>query len=255
MSRSSGVGVAVSLALVFLAACGSQLGERRLQHLTPSHTLTELRQANCLGASYEYRLFSPDTREPLPAIELLHGAGGSSSDLFDAWKPLATRNGIVLIAPQIPRKIEFEAIAPNVFRCLADDARKLVPVDSQRIYLFGYSMGGYLTFDGAMFDSDYFAATAVFAAVISREYYPIVDHASRKIPVGIYIGDHDQYVSVAEARETRDLLTSHGFPVRYLEIEGVDHNYGAVAGTVNRDAWAFLSAHRLPEERKNPGRR
>jgi len=172
---------------------------------------------------------------------LLHGAGGRDRDMLSLWLPLAVREDVALIAPQLPRKRSFEPVAPAVFRCVLADAERRISVDARRVYLFGYSMGGYLAFDGAMFDSDVFAGVGVYAAAIAESYYPIVDRAGRRIPIAIYIGDHDQFFSLEQVRRTRDLLRSHGFPVRYVEIPGEDHAYAPVSGAVNEDAWRWFA--------------
>ena len=54
-------------------------------------------------------------------------------------------------------------------------------------------MGGYLAYDGAMFESKYFAAIAVHAMRIADDYTWILSRAERKTPISIYIGDHDQF--------------------------------------------------------------
>jgi len=202
--------------------------------------------ATCDQRAYDYVLSVPKTHDRLPAIMLLHGAGGQASEMVELWAPLAAREHVVLIAPQLPRELAFEQVAPAVFRCVLADAERLAAVDSDRVYLFGYSMGGYLTYDGAMFDSDVFAAAGVYASTIDPDYYSIVDHAERKIPIAIFIGDHDQYNPVDGARQTRDFLEQHGFPVHYLELPGQDHSYAPVGDRVNSDAWHFLSGYRLP---------
>lgn len=205
----------------------------------------QIRQVRCSGTMYEYTLSSPDSHTSLAAIVLLHGAGGQSSDMMGIWKSLAARERLVLIAPQLPRDLAFEALAPSVLRCVVADAERVVSVDTQRVYLFGYSMGGYLAFDGAMFDSDLFAAAGVYAAAINPDYEAIVDSARRKIPIAMYIGDQDPYFPIAQARSTRTLLESHGFPVRYTEFPGQNHAYAPVSDRVNGDAWAYFSTFRL----------
>jgi len=200
------------------------------------HTVT------CDQRVYDYVLSAPKTHDRLSAIMLLHGAGGQAGDMVELWAPLAAREHVVLIAPQLPRELAFEQVAPAVFA----DAERLATIDSARVYLFGYSMGGYLTYDGAMFDSDIFAGAGVYASVIDPDYDSIVEHAKRKIPIAIFIGDRDQYNSIDRARQTRALLENKGFPVHYVELPGQDHFYLPVRDSVNDDAWRFLSKYRLP---------
>jgi predicted esterase len=188
----------------------------------------------------------PAANAPLPVLILLHGAGDRAENFAQAWKRLAQKKQIVLIAPQLPRDPSLEPQIPKILPCLVDNVRKQASLDSHRIYLFGYSMGGYLAYDGALLDSDYFAAAAIHAMGIADEYASIVQRATRKIPISISIGDQDQMVSLAQVRKTRDLLKKSGFPVHYQEIPNHTHNYYEISDTINDDVWRFLEACRLP---------
>ena len=189
---------------------------------------------------------SQNSDRALPAVVLLHGAGDVAENMIAAWKKFAAEQNIILLAPQLPRDVKFEESAPKVFRCVVEDARKSVAIDPARVYLFGNSMGGYLAYDGAMFESKYFAAIAVHAMRIADDYTWILDRAQRKTPIAIYIGDHDQFFKQEDVRQTRDLLRKAGFPVRYTELKNHDHNYYAVSDQINEDAWKFFQDHHLP---------
>ena len=205
-----------------------------------------VRTATCEAKPFNYLLTLPEGDGPLPALLLLHGAGDTPRPMIDTWHSLADKEKIVLIAPELPRTVEFEEIAPRVFHCLVEDAKSAANPDPKRIYVFGNSMGGYLAYDAAAFDSDYFAAVAVHAMGIAPDYDSILDHARRKTPLAIYIGDQDPLVSLKNVRRTHDLLQSKGFPVHYTELKDHNHNYYAVAGRVNPDAWAFFKINPLP---------
>jgi len=211
-----------------------------------------LQQVTCGSQPYQYAIYAPDSARPLPAILLLHGAGDRAENFLDLWKSFARHKRVVLIAPQLPRVLEFEAVAPAVFRCVVDDARTRVAIDPARIYLFGHSMGGYLGFDGAMFDSEYFAAAALHAGDIADDYRGILGKARRKIPIAIYIGDQDPYFPVKHVRQTRDLLLQQGFPVHYREMSGHNHDFYAVFDEVADDAWKFFGTQRLAERTQAP---
>jgi dienelactone hydrolase len=133
-----------------------------------------------------------------------------------------------------------------MFKCLVEDAKLKASIDPRRLYVFGHSVGGYLAYDAATLDSEYFAAVAVHAMGIAEEYVSIVDKAKRKTPIAIYIGDRDQLVPIAGVQRTRDLLRKAGFPVHYVELRDHDHNYYDLAGQINADAWNFLSRYELP---------
>jgi poly(3-hydroxybutyrate) depolymerase len=206
-----------------------------------SHTV------RCGSTEYTYLLSTPGRSEPMPALLLLHGAGGHPERMVAAWEAFAARNGIVLVAPDIPLKSTFEPIAPGVFRCVVEDAKTRTKIDPRRVYVFGHSMGGYLTFDTAMFESEYFAAAAVHAGAIAPDYAGIVGFARRKMPILIVSGDKDPTITIESVRWTRDLLVGKGFSVQLIELKDHDHHYEAWADRVNPEVWKFLSQQALPQ--------
>jgi dienelactone hydrolase len=208
----------------------------------------QMLSVQCGNLSYNYVLSVPDGVASPPAIMVLHGAGGVASEMTQAWQPLATANGIVLIAPQLPRGRWFEDVAPAVFRCVIADAHAHAAFDASHTYLFGYSMGGYLAFDGALLASDLFAAVTVYAAAIAPAYDSIVTKATHKVPVAMYVGDHDPYFPVATTRRTRDVLLANGFTVRYTEYPEQGHAFPPISERLQRDAWAFMSPYGLPTD-------
>jgi dienelactone hydrolase len=182
----------------------------------------------------------------LPVVRLLHGAGDRAANMVDAWKRFAAKKKIILLAPELPREENYEKAAPQVFRCVVEDVKQWVNIHAQRVYLFGNSMGGYLAYDAARFESQYFAAVAVLAMRIADDYRWIVERVQRKTPIAIYIGDGDQYFSVDGVCQARDLLRKAGFPVHYVELDHHDHNYYARSDEINADAWKFLNENSLP---------
>lgn len=152
------------------------------------------------------------------------------------------------MAPTLPLGAALEAQVPQLFPALMDLVKTQYDVDSRRIYVFGYSAGGYSTFDAAMLDSTYFAAAGVFAAIITPDYYWIRAEGTAK--------NSDRHVhrrprsifSLSQTRATHDLLLAPGFTVHYVEIPNLDHNYPAIAGRVNQDVWTFMSQYSLPSD-------
>jgi dipeptidyl aminopeptidase/acylaminoacyl peptidase len=129
-----------------------------------------------------------------------------------------------------------KGFAPVVFQCEVRDAEKLAPIDSARVNVFGYSMGAYLAYDAATFDSEFFAAVVVTSMGIDQDYFGILAEAKRKIPLAIYMGESDPVVSIDGVQRTIDPLRKNAFPLHYVEIKHHDHNYFAISDQVNADA-------------------
>jgi poly(3-hydroxybutyrate) depolymerase len=234
----------VSLSLEAFSSCGATPATPANQPAAAPGTI------QFQGNQYPYAVFVPSTYDrvhALPAILLVHGGGGNGPGFLKLWQDFAEKNQIILVAPTLPLSASIEAQVPQLFPALMELVKKSWQLDSRRIYVFGYSAGGYSTFDAATLDSTYFAAAGVFAGIITPDYYWIVQKAQRKTPIAIYIGDHDQFFSLAQTRATRDLLLANGFIVHYVEIPNQDHNYPAISKWVNQDVWNFMSQYSLPQ--------
>jgi predicted esterase len=235
------LGISTRRALQLCFACALLLASSLNASEFPRHAV------RCDQRDMEYVVYLPTAaNSPLPVLILLHGAGDQAENFIRPWKSLAQKKQIVLIAPQLPRDPSLEPHIPKILPCLVEDVRKRANLDAHRIYLFGYSMGGYLAYDGALLDSEYFAAAAIHAMGIDDEYASIVQRATRKIPISISIGDRDQLVSLSQVRKTRDLLQKSGFHVEYKEIFNHSHNYYEMSDSINNDVWKFLEGYRLP---------
>jgi predicted esterase len=236
------------MAVAFLLGCGGP--SKTASPGFPQVPGLAQRQVQFQQVVYPFYVFVPssfDGAPPMPAILLIHGGGGNGPDLIQTWQNFAEQTGIILVGPTLPLGGTFEtAVTPQLYPMIMNAARGEWSIDAQRIYLFGVSAGGYTVFDVCMFDSQYFAAGGVFAAVITPDFDWIVQRAVRKIPIAIYIGDHDEFFSVAQAQSTRDLLAANGFAVRLTIFPNLDHNYGAVADTVNAEVWNFFSQAPAP---------
>lgn len=208
------------------------------------------RQVQFQQVVYPLYVFVPssyDGRHSLPAILLIHGGGGNGPGIISAWQSFAEQTGIILVGPTLPLGGNFEtAVVPGLYPLIMNKAQNEWKIDANRIYLFGVSAGGFTVFDAGTFDSTYFAAGGVFAAVITPDFDFILQKAVRKTPFAIYIGDHDEFFTVAQAQRTRDVLAANGFPARLTIFPNLDHNYSAVAATVNADVWKFFSQVSLP---------
>ena len=119
------------------------------------------------------------------------------------------------------------------------------PVDMDRIYLTGLSMGGYGAFDLAARRPDWFAAVAPVCGGGHEET------AARfaGVPMSIWHGDKDRAVPVRRSREFAMEMRDLGLEVEYHELPGVGHDAWTTAyGDEGCLEWMFA-------QRRNPGRR
>lgn len=95
------------------------------------------------------------------------------------------------------------------------------------------------------------AAVSIHAGALKeKNAEALLKSAARKIPFQIQIGTQDTFFPLAVVRFTRQRLEEAGFPVLVQELGGHTHFYYDRAPSINKDAWAFLSAQRLAQDPK-----
>lgn len=203
-----------------------------------------------------YYLYVPRSvvqQSPAPMLVLLHGSGRDGRVMVDEWKKLADKEGIVLVGPnsQDPQAWQIPEDGPALVCGLVAELRKSLPVSSRRTYLFGHSAGAVFGLNLAMFESEYFAAAAVHAgAWRSPEESTVATFAMRKIPVAIFVGDHDRFFPVPAVEATVAALKERGVPTQVEIVKGHDHNYYAISSRINQSAWSALKEHELEGDPK-----
>jgi predicted esterase len=181
-------------------------------------------------------------------VLLLHGSGHDGKSLIDPWQGLATSEGIVLVAPSAsnPQAWRIPQEGPEYFHDLLESVRAAHhEVDERRMYVFGHSAGAIHGLDLGLLESEYFAAVAVHAGVVSPEVAPILPQVARKIPMAIWVGTNDAFFPLATVRNTRDLLRGSGFDVALTEIPNHTHDYYGSSGSIDAQVWAFLRQYKL----------
>jgi len=140
---------------------------------------------------------------------------------------------------------------PDFLHDLITELKSKYPIDSHRFYLFGHSAGAMFALYMSLYESEYFAATAIHAGALAEsDADATISAATRKIPIYIAVGTVDQSFPLAEVRATRDALNKKGFNAQLVEIPGHDHWYYDLAPKINADAWNFLKQQKLAEEPK-----
>lgn len=203
-----------------------------------------------------YALYVPPrleaTKEPAPLMVVLHGSNQRGADLVGAWRDLANEQGFMVLGPDSlePRKWNLQDDGPAFINTVIEAVRAQHPVDSRRIYLFGYSAGGLYALTLGLLESEYFAGIASYAAMWKQES----DQAAlqllrrKKLPVKLIIGEADALYSKEAQRDMEQTLRKKRVAVSSTVIDGQGHSYADVSTEINRLAWAYLKDQKLPDE-------
>jgi tetratricopeptide (TPR) repeat protein len=205
------------------------------------------------GKKRAYYLYVPKSvtpSSPLPLIVLLHGSNHVGLSLAEKWNKLAEQEGVIIVAPDSIDSSVWSVPndGPAFLHELVEFIRGKFPVNPRRVYLFGHSGGAGFALLMALYESEYFAGTAVHAGALKSGSSTLVDMAKRKTPIQIQVGTVDPFFPLSAVRATRDLLKTRGFPAELVEIPGHDHWYYDLAPKINQTAWEFLKTHELPGE-------
>lgn len=189
----------------------------------------------------------PHNEVAMPLVILLHGSGRNGDIMASNWKDLALREGFIVAAPDAydPQTWDSRRDTPEFFRNIVEQIEARHAVDSSRIYLFGHSAGAAYALFLTVVDSDLFAATAIHAGALQTDPHGLFEQAKRKMPIAIWVGDHDAFFPVDEVRETKKIFEANGYKVELSVVLGHDHNYYAIADEINGKAWKFMTKTQL----------
>lgn len=168
------------------------------------------------------------TATRLPLVVFLHGSGERGADnIRQLWlfpqlmvtKRYYAKFPCILLAPQCPEGSNWIQHRTQVMQ-LIDDVARTYPVDRDRIYLTGLSMGGFGAWDLAAHYPDVFAAVVP----VCGGGDPATAQALVKVPVWAVHGDADQSVDVGATRRMITALRQVGATPEYSELPGVGHD-------------------------------
>ena len=239
MSRRARVRLAALMLIVLpLAAGAASIEERTVVSRGKKRTY----------AFYVPGGVQPDVRAPL--LVVIHGSTGSGKQMMTNWTATADKHGFLVAAPDATDNSRWASPqdGPLFLKDVVDDVSTRHTIDGRRIYLFGHSAGANFALQMAILESEFFAAAAIHAGAVSSDYFSIFDHATRKIPLAIFIGDQDQFYPIEVVRAVNAALEKRGFPVVYKEMKDHDHAYKAVAPQINEEMWKFFTDHPLSQD-------
>jgi len=193
------------------------------------------------GESIPYAVFVPssyDSSQPAPLIVSLHGLGRTHDWLmgYHGLLDQAEASGYIVVTPlgyirrgwygsrtlddmQDAERSEQDVM--NVLQLMRDE----FSVDSNRIYLWGHSMGGAGTYHIAAKYPDMFAGLGV-AAPAPEADAPMntILHNIKHLPIFVLQGDEDAAVPVERTRAWVAKMQELGMQHVYVEIPGGDHS-------------------------------
>jgi poly(3-hydroxybutyrate) depolymerase len=197
---------------------------------------------------YSYQIPSAaDPSKPLPAVVLLHDQGGWASDVMGAWKGYASQQGFIIIAPESLHNTFWnsQTDGPPYLHAVVDEVAKIHPIDRTRVYLWGVLGGGVYALALGIYDSGYWAATGVHAAILDPTNYSLFAHAQRKEPFTDWVGDQDADHDLRMMGNQHDAFVKAGFPFELHIIPNSSGSYGNVLDQVNEGCWKFFTKYHL----------
>lgn len=224
------------------------------------------------GKVMPYRLFVPDEaarRQPLPLVVWLHGASGLGTDnlrqITEGGNDLGSRLWVrpdiqakfpsFVVAPQMPttqmwgfpaseKLTAYGQLAVDLIDALARE----FPIDRQRIYVVGQSMGGIGVWDLISKRPEIFAAAVPVCATANPQHMA----AAAGVKVWMFHGAKDTAMPVTAAREAVAAFQAAGGAIKYTEYSDIGHEVWTRAfAEPELPAWLFAQ-RRTPTDCDKP---
>ena len=173
-----------------------------------------------------YRIHAParvSKAASLPVVVYLHGSTKGGTDNIRQTKVAVPASFIrnfserpcILIAPQCDQGRNWKNLSGDSVLSLLDDFLKETKVaDPKRVYLTGFSLGGYGVWHMIDKRPDLFAAAVPLAGAA---HIRDVSHI-RGVSIWIFHGRRDKFVKVQHARDISRALKDKGIPHKYSEL-------------------------------------
>jgi predicted peptidase len=215
--------------VVFSVAAHAQLAK------TPAQELKSI--------NYSYLLYLPDkynskSDKKWPLIIYLHGKSACGSNLDKVRRygmPFYLDRGMKLeaiaIAPQCPYGKNW--VSENWFLPFLNEMKKKYPVDENRIYLTGMSLGGFGAFSLAIKYPDIFAAVAPLCG----GGQPTTACPMKDIPTWVFHGDCDKQVPLIRSTQMVEAIRKCGGHPKYSILKGQPHDIHKTYGKEELYEW------------------
>jgi predicted peptidase len=184
-----------------------------------------------------------------PLILYLHGGRGRGDDLEKLmWYPLPKMLGetatfpFIVITPQCPSGEMWTDT--ELLIALLDEVTANYPVDTDRVYLVGYSMGGHGAWYLAYKHAERFAAVAPMSGMSN----PWWATRLKNVPVWAFHGGADDTVPVRETEEMVKALEKAGGNIKVTIV--ADRTHRPPTMEEHERLFEWLLEHRLSDRKQ-----
>jgi predicted esterase len=179
------------------------------------------------GTMQPVAVYVPSTYVPgkgSPLIVFLHGHPQSESSLLAPHyvQELAEANGTIVIAPYGRGYYDFRGSTSDVYDAL-DAATAAFSVDSRKIFLAGYSMGGFSVFEVAPVRPNVWSAVMCISGAMLGTDAPKVVGFLKNTPFYVLTGSADDSIPTQYPTVTAAYLSRQGLPVSFYSLPGGIH--------------------------------
>jgi hypothetical protein len=149
---------------------------------------------------------------------------GGDADTEDMrYFPPVREVDFIIACPYARGTMGYQGIAEKDVYDMLEDVKRRFPVDEDRIYLTGISMGGAGALWLALTHPDVWAAVAPLCPLPGGGAEELAPNGLQ-LPIRLFHGDQDPLVSVESSRAWQRKLQDAGVNADYIEFPGVRHN-------------------------------
>jgi len=188
--------------------------------------------------------FSAGSARRYPLLIFLHGSGESGRNIEAVKangppKLVAAGDQLPFIIASPQAREERQGFDPAVLNAMLDELLERLPIDRDRVYLTGLSMGGEWAYGWASMNPERFAAIAP----VCGAWNPEAACALKHVPVWAFHGAKDDVVPIAEDRAMVEAINRCGGDAHMTVYDDRGHDVWD-ATYANPELFAWLLKHR-----------
>lgn len=205
---------------------------------------------NHIHNSLGYKLFLPkdyDSTHPYPLILFLHGIKKRGTDLslldqYGLMKYVSDNPAFpfIVVAPQCPIPSYWPEVKQEVLELL-NDITSTCHVDTKKIYVVGFSMGGHGAWDMAATQGDVFSAAVPISGRYEKEKAQQIH-----IPVWAFHCEDDDVVPVSGTVEMVEALQGLEKEILFTKYSGLKHSHIVMEQTFTPELFEWLLSKERP---------